>query len=30
MKEALDASRMMKDGWDVGRIRAAIDRTFAN
>lgn len=30
MKEALEASRMVKAGWDIGRIRAAIDRTFAN
>jgi len=26
----LDASGMRNAGWDVGRIRAAIDRTFAN
>jgi hypothetical protein len=28
MDEALDASRMAKAGWDVARIRAALDRTY--
>jgi hypothetical protein len=28
MDEALDASRMAKDGYSVARIRAEIDRTY--
>jgi hypothetical protein len=28
MDEALDASRMIKAGYPVERIRAAIDRTY--
>jgi hypothetical protein len=28
MDEALDASRMVKAGYPVGRIRAEIDRTY--
>jgi hypothetical protein len=28
MDEALDASRMVKAGWSVDQIRAAIDRTY--
>jgi hypothetical protein len=28
MDEALDASRMVKAGYSVGRIRAEIDRKF--
>jgi hypothetical protein len=28
MDEALDASRMVKAGWSVDRIRAAIDERY--
>ncbi len=28
MDEALDASRMAKEGWDVRHIRAAIDEKY--
>ena len=28
MDEALDASRMSRQGWDVTRIRLAIDETY--
>jgi hypothetical protein len=28
MDEALDASRMSRQGWDVARIRLAIDETY--
>jgi hypothetical protein len=30
MREALDASRMVAEGWTVARIRTAVDRTFGN
>lgn len=29
MNEALDASRMVKAGWDVAKIRSEIDRNYA-
>jgi len=28
MDEALDASRMKRQGWDVARIRLTIDETY--
>jgi len=28
MDEALDAPRMVKAGWSVDQVRAAIDRTY--
>jgi hypothetical protein len=28
MHEALDASRLTKEGWDVGRIRSYIDTKY--
>ena len=28
MNEALDASRLTKEGWDVGSIRSYIDRKY--
>jgi hypothetical protein len=28
MNEALDASRLAKEGWDIGSIRSFIDRKY--
>ncbi len=28
MHEALDASRLARDGWDVGKIRSYIDAKY--
>ena len=30
MNEAMDASRLTKEGWDVKKIRSYIDRKYAS